>query len=154
MGEVVTGKSGNLEVGDLVEKAAILSPQSHEPGEVKVHTTAVNKGGFGLIVAGVVAHADEIIVQAVGWGEEQPSDARQGVRPHTAGRRRCDYRFTGELVNIGLNVCFAEEGIEISLCVPGVTIVALDGEPRVQVIAIAQQKAAAFGGVVRDIDAV
>jgi hypothetical protein len=55
-------------------------------------------------------------------------------------------------MNVGLNVGFAKNWIKILLRVAGVTIIALDGKPRIQMITVANEKAAALGCVMRDIN--
>jgi hypothetical protein len=55
-------------------------------------------------------------------------------------------------MDVGLNIGFSKYGIKILLCVARVAVVALQGEPRVQVIALADQKSTALGCVMRDIN--
>ena len=57
MGKVVSSQAGYLEVGDLIQVPAILSPEGHGVGEIKIHAAPVNEGSFGLVVAGIVADA-------------------------------------------------------------------------------------------------
>src|SRR5437588_230833 len=131
MGDVVRGQARNLEVGDLVQKAPVFCPQRHELRQIEVHATAVNKSSFGLIVARAVAHADEGVIQTVGWTKEQAANSGQAIRPHSAGGWRGDHRLAGKLVDVRLNVSLAKERIKILLRVAGVTVVALHGKPRV-----------------------
>ena len=55
-------------------------------------------------------------------------------------------------MDIGLNIGFTKERIKIFLRIARIAVVALYGEPWIEVIAIANQKAAALGRVVRDIN--
>src|SRR5262249_14290226 len=80
--------------------------------------------------------------------------AGQSIRAHLAGGRRGDYRLTGELMEVGLDIGLAQDGIEVFLSITRVAVIALHGEPRAEVIAITEQKAAALGGMMRDIDVV
>src|SRR5215475_2093006 len=77
VGKVVSGQAGNLEVRDLVQVATVLSAQRHVMGQVKIHAASINERGLGLVVTGVVAHAQECVVDGVGGAEEEPTDASQ-----------------------------------------------------------------------------
>ena len=55
-------------------------------------------------------------------------------------------------MDIGLNIRLAKERIKILLRVACVAVIALHGEPWIQVITVANQKAAALGCVMRNIN--
>src|SRR5215467_462711 len=154
VGKVVGGQPGNLEVGDLVQVATVLSPQGHVMGQVKIHPASVHEGRLGLVVARVVTYAHECIVERVGGTEEESADAGQSVRTDPAGGGCGNHGLTGELMKVGLDIGLAEKGIEILLGVASVAVVALHGEPRVEVIAIPEEEAATLRGMMRDIDIV
>ena len=50
--EVVTGQPGKLEVGDLVQQAAVLGPERHKLREIEVDAPAVYEGRLGLTCFG------------------------------------------------------------------------------------------------------
>src|SRR5438270_11777219 len=152
MGKVVAGKASGLEVGALEQQAAIFSAERHVFGDIKINAAAVNKSRLGLIVAAALAHADERIIQRIRGTEKDSADSSQPERPHSAAGRRANHRFTRKLMDIGLNIGFTKERIKIFLRIARIAVVALYGEPWIEVIAIANQKAAAPGRVVRDIN--
>jgi hypothetical protein len=57
-------------------------------------------------------------------------------------------------MDVGLNIGLAKEGIKIPLRVACVAVIALNGKPRIQMITVANQKAAALSCVMRDINVV
>ena len=59
MGEIVTGQARELEVRDLINQAAVFSAERQIFADIKINAAAVNKCGLRLIVAGIVANADE-----------------------------------------------------------------------------------------------
>lgn len=152
MGEVVAGKARELKIGDLVKQSAVFGAERQIFADIEIDSATVNKRRFGLIVAGVVANADERVSQRIRGTEEERANAGQRIRPHSASGRRTDYSFARELMDVGLNVSLAKEGIKILLRVARVAVIALNGEPGVEVITVANQKAAALGCVMRDID--
>ncbi len=67
MGKVVAGQARQLEVRNLEQQAAVFGAERHEFGEIKINAAAINKRRLRLIVARVVAHADERIIQPNSW---------------------------------------------------------------------------------------
>ena len=84
MGEIVTGQARQLEVGNLVQVAAIFRAQRQIFGQVEINSAAVNKRRLGLVIAAAIANADEIVSQRIGRTEKQPADSGQPIRPHSA----------------------------------------------------------------------
>src|SRR5882724_7960940 len=65
VGEIVAGQAGELEVGNLVKQAAVFRAERQILADIEIDSAAVNESRLGLVVAGVIAHADERIIQRI-----------------------------------------------------------------------------------------
>src|SRR5882724_11201779 len=104
VGEIVAGQARELEIRDLVKQAAVFRSKGQILADIEIDSTAVNKRGLGLIVAGVVADADKRVSQRIGGTKEERANTSQRIWTNSAPGRRADHRFTRELMNVGLDV--------------------------------------------------
>src|ERR1700733_7034083 len=79
-----------------------------------------------------------------GWIKHKGSASSQRVRLQPGKSRQFDYRFAGDLVDVGLDA--RRCATEIELCVAVVAVVRLGREPPIEVVAIADQKTACVVG--------
>src|SRR6185312_3280694 len=150
--ERVGSKPGNLEIRNFVNQAAVLCPERHKPRQVDINAASINESGLRLVISGVVSDAEERVVKTISRMEEQRAHTRKSIWPHSSARRRRDHRFSSELVNIGLDVSFSGKRIEVLLRIASVAVIALHGEPWIEVIAISNKEPTAPGCVVWNVE--